>query len=143
MGIKQMLTSLFSGGLAEIRQLVDEVTTSKEEKLRLQNEIDKIFYGLQSQLFEADLKRFQESHETFRKDGQMQKVYALTFLIAYVGLSVVMLLIITRMTNLQDYAISLISTIWGGMSVKVNTITDFFFGSSSGSQHKDDRILKK
>jgi hypothetical protein len=139
MALKNMIAALFSGGLAQISKIIDDVTTSKEEKLLLQNEIDKVLLSLQSQLEQANLLRFQTSHETFRADSQMQKIYALTFLVSYIGLSAVMLLIVTQYTDLEDYAISLISTIWGGMSVKVNTITDFFFGSSSGSQFKDQR----
>ena len=38
--------------------------------------------------------------------------------------------------ELSDYEIGFISTVFGAMSAKVNTIVDFFFG---GSANKNDK----
>ena len=38
--------------------------------------------------------------------------------------------------ELSDYEIGFISTTFGAMSAKVNTIIDFFFGGSSQKQDK-------
>ena len=38
--------------------------------------------------------------------------------------------------NLGEFEISFISTIFGAMSAKVNTIVDFFFGGSSDNKKK-------
>tara|TARA_R110002020_G_scaffold56411_1_gene156141 strand:- start:407 stop:547 length:141 start_codon:yes stop_codon:yes gene_type:complete len=41
---------------------------------------------------------------------------------------------ITNTLELSDYEIGFISTVFGAMSSKVNTIIDFFFGGSSKSK---------
>ena len=42
--------------------------------------------------------------------------------------------------NLGEFEISFISTIFGAMSAKVNTVVDFFFG---GSSKKNEQVNKK
>ena len=66
-------------------------------------------------------------------DNLMQKVYAFTFLFAYLGLTVWLIFSIINgnIDNINQFETGLIGSIWGGMTAKVNTITDFFFGSSN------------
>ena len=45
--------------------------------------------------------------------------------------------------QLEEWVIAFISSVWGGMSTKVGTITDFFFGSSQGSSEKNELFKKK
>jgi hypothetical protein len=51
---------------------------------------------------------------------------------AYFGLSFMMFKVfVVKEINLGEFEISFISTIFGAMSAKVNTVVDFFFGGSS------------
>ena len=47
---------------------------------------------------------------------------------------------VTKSIDLGEFEISFISTIFGAMSAKVNTIIDFFFG---GSSKKNEQIKEK
>tara|TARA_R110000823_G_scaffold311408_1_gene436900 strand:- start:195 stop:518 length:324 start_codon:yes stop_codon:yes gene_type:complete len=68
----------------------------------------------------------------------IQKVLATLFTVAYFGISFVMFNhFILGDINLGEFEISFISTIFGAMSAKVNTIVDFFFGGSSNKNSKD------
>lgn len=116
--------------------LIDEIFTNKEEAAQA-----KIQY-VQQALADRDSAR-----NLYAKDSSVQKIYALVFLIAYILLTGVMIWIVVMISKnnviLQDWAIAFISSVWGGMSTKVGTITDFFFGSSQGSLDKNDLFKKK
>lgn len=57
-------------------------------------------------------------------------VYAIVFLIAYIALTFYMIQIITQRAEMSDFAQTIISMLWGGLTAKINTIVDFLFGSS-------------
>ena len=68
----------------------------------------------------------------FADDSIIQKVLAIIFTAAYFFLSYTMFKYFVMNTlELSDYEIGFISTVFGAMSSKVNTIIDFFFGGSS------------
>lgn len=139
-GIKQVVSGLLSGGLKEVGNIVDSVVTTKEEKQQLHNKLKQLEMKQELDLKQMDLDRFGQAQATYRKDSDMQKIYALVFLVAYVGLTVYLIWVLITKTGIPDYALTLISSFWGAMSSKVNTITDFFFGSSASSQSKDESL---
>ena len=68
----------------------------------------------------------------YKDDAIIQKILATLFTIAYFGLSFMMFrFFVLGEMNLGEFEISFISTIFGAMSAKVNTVVDFFFGGSS------------
>ena len=72
------------------------------------------------------------ARDLYKDDALIQKVLATLFTVAYFGISFVMFQhFVTGNLNLGEFEISFISTIFGAMSAKVNTIIDFFFGGSS------------
>ena len=79
---------------------------------------------------EADEKA--NARSMYSTDNSMQKAYALTFLIAYLGLTAWLIYAIINgsIEDVNQFETGLIGSIWGAMSAKVNTITDFFFGAS-------------
>lgn len=141
-GIKQVVSGLLNGGLKEIGNIVDNVVTTKEEKQQLHNALKQLEMKQEIDLRRMDLDKFGQAHATYRKDNQMQKIYSLVFLVAYICLSIILVFVFIKYTEMPNHAIALISSILGAMSAKVNTITDFYFGSSSGSQDKDESISK-
>ena len=68
----------------------------------------------------------------FMDDSIIQKVLAIIFTCAYFFLSYTMFkFFVLNTIELSDYEIGFVSSIFGAMSSKVNTIIDFFFGGSS------------
>jgi hypothetical protein len=76
----------------------------------------------------------------YKDDAFIQKVLATLFTAAYFGLSFMMFKVfVVKEINLGEFEISFISTIFGAMSAKVNTVVDFFFG---GSSKKNEQQIK-
>ncbi len=119
-----------------VASAADDLFTSKEEKAQLKLELEKAIFQDRS-----DARRMYENNSS------LQKVYAIVFLVSYVFLTAGMLVFVIRIakggTDIPDWAIGFISSIWGGMSTKVGTITDFLFGSSKSSQDKNEIIKIK
>ena len=67
----------------------------------------------------------------------IQKILATLFTVAYFGITYVMFnYFVNKTIDLGEFEISFISTIFGAMSAKVNTIIDFFFGGSSNKNEQ-------
>jgi len=100
---------------------------------------------LQFEAESAYLADRQGARELYAKNDNIQKVYAMTFLLGYMALTVAILWFIVSwigkdQISIPDWAVALISSIYGAMSTKIGTITDFFFGSSQSSHNKDDQV---
>jgi len=71
-----------------------------------------------------------------RKDGdlKLQRVFAITFLIGYIIMTLVMLygayVVTVQGIKLENYLVALVTSIFTAMSTKVATVTDFLFGGS-------------
>ena len=146
------LTDLFSGGVqSTVKAVADSVaqfvdTPEKKQQFELAKaqaaiEVQK----LQIQAEQAYLGDRQSARAMYDKSNWIQQVYAMVFLIGYLAITVAMIWFIISWIGQQkiaipDWAVALISTIYGGMSAKVSTITDFFFGSSQGSRDKDTQV---
>ncbi len=122
----KMLKGLFGKGEGEgmiksIADTVDRFVDTKEDKREFFKELYKM---------EADEKA--NARSMYSTDNSMQKAYALTFLIAYLGLTAWLIYAIINgsIEDVNQFETGLIGSIWGAMSAKVNTITDFFFGAS-------------
>ena len=76
----------------------------------------------------------------YKDDAIIQKILATLFTVAYFGLSFMMFKVfVMKDINLGEFEISFISTIFGAMSAKVNTVVDFFFGGSSSKNEKQNK----
>ncbi|SEH05498.1 hypothetical protein [Candidatus Venteria ishoeyi] len=113
--------------------LKGESQKSEEAKELLQE------FELKKLEFEQELKKLylddkKDARSLYKVDGSLQKVFAITFLSLYIVLSFVVLiglyLISIQGLKLDNYVVSFVSTLHGGMSMKVGTIVDFLFGSS-------------
>jgi len=133
MGPLTWLTKIIAGSekgiIADVFEGIDSLTTTTKEKEELKLQTVKMY--INDRL---------SARQMFMDDSGLQKLFAITFLVFYLALTGIMVWIVFKMAynnlDLETWAITLISTIWGGMSAKVNTITDFLFGSSKGSQEK-------
>ena len=121
-------TRLIGGGTAEVlkegTKLIDEIFTSKEEKLEAKKE-----------LFRMAISDKDSARKMYSIDSTLQKLFAMFFLLAWVLLTVLILnYFIFEKVDLLDWQIAFVSTIYGGISTKLGTIVDFLFGGSSGSE---------
>ena len=136
-----ILNKVKSAGIKEVLEsgtkLIDEVFTNKDERL-----------AHKQAYVTSILKDTQGARNLYGNgDNLIQKIFALVFLIAYLLLTGFMIWLVYNLVkqsvDFPNWAIAFISSIWGGMSAKVQTITDFFFGSSKGSADKTDIIKMK
>lgn len=106
--------------LKEGAKLIDEIFTTQEEKLQGKME-----------LFKMAITDRDSARTMYSKDSWLQKIFALFFLLAWCGLTVLMLeYFILGNIHLEDWQIAFVSSINGGISTKLSTIIDFLFGGA-------------
>jgi hypothetical protein len=139
------LTNLFAGKAKDLAKTafegLDSLFTSKEEKaaaeLKAEQELNRHLEALIEQgnhQLELILQDKQSAREMYKFNSSLQKIYALCFLGMYTILATVILWNILAYAKTGEFKISefgsmFISTLFGGMSAKLSTITDFLFGS--------------
>jgi len=110
--------------LKEGTKLIDEIFTTKEEKLEAKKE-----------LFRLAISDKDSARKMYSLDSTLQKVFSIFFLLSWVSLTVLILnYFIFKKVDLLDWQIAFVSTIYGGISTKLGTIVDFLFGGSSASE---------
>ncbi len=106
--------------LKEGTKLIDEIFTTQEEKLQGKME-----------LFKMAVTDRDSARKMYQKDSWLQKSFAIFFLIAWCGLTLVILnYFIFKNIQLDDWQIAFVSSINGGISTKLSTIIDFLFGGA-------------
>ena len=124
----------YLGAIKNVGELLKGESEKNEEAKELLQEFE-----LKKLEFEQELKKLylddkKDARSLYKVDSSLQKVFAITFLSLYIILSFVVLiglyLISIKGLKLDNYVVSFVSTLHGGMSMKVGTIVDFLFGSS-------------
>ncbi len=127
-----MIKGIIKNLIGNASNILDEVITTKEEKLEAKRKLESLLKKHEKQMFELEVEDRKSARTLYSTDSQIQKILATIFTIAYFGLSFVMFrYFVIGDFSLGEFEISFISTIFGAMSAKVNTIVDFFFGGSS------------
>lgn len=130
-----MIKNIIKSLVGQASTIIDEVVTTDEERLKLKNEFEKVIQDHEKDMFALEVQDRSSARIMFTDDSIIQKILALIFTCAYFFLSYVMFKYFVMNTlELSDYEIGFISTVFGAMSSKVNTIIDFFFGGSSKSK---------
>ena len=131
--IKNILKSL----VGQASTIIDEVVTTDEERKQLKNQFKKVVQDHEKKMFELEVEDRKSARVMFMDDSLIQKVLAIIFTCAYFFLSYTMFkYFVLHDVELSEYEIGFISTVFGAMSAKVNTIIDFFFGGSSKDSNK-------
>ena len=135
--IGNILGGLFGKVVENAEGILDEIITTDEEREKVKLELQKILLEAEREAFAKEVEDRKSARELYKDDAIIQKVLATLFTVAYFGISFVMFqYFVTGSLDLGEFEISFISTIFGAMSAKVNTIIDFFFGGSSQKQNK-------
>lgn len=131
--IKNILKSL----VGQASTIIDDVVTTDEERLKLKNEFEKVIQDHEKDMFALEVQDRDSARTMFMDDSFIQKILAIIFTCAYFFLSYTMFkFFVLNTLELSDYEIGFVSSVFGAMSSKVNTIIDFFFGGSSKSKSK-------
>ena len=126
-----MIKSIIKNLVGQASTIIDEVVTTDEERIQLKQQFEKVVKNHEKEMFALEVKDRESAREIYKDDAIIQKVLAIIFTIAYFFLSYTMFkYFVLNTLELSDYEIGFISTVFGAMSSKVNTIIDFFFGGS-------------
>ncbi len=132
--INNLIGGLFGKVVENAEGILDKVITTDKERDQAKFELRKIMLDAEREAFAKEVEDRKSARDMYKDDAIIQKVLATLFTIAYFGITFVMFnYFVTKSIDLGEFEISFISTIFGAMSAKVNTITiiDFFFGGSS------------
>lgn len=130
--INNILGGLFGKVVENASSILDEVITTDEERDKAKLELEKVLLSAEREAFNKEVEDRKDARSLYKDDAIIQKLLAILFTAAYFGLSYVLFqYFILNELELSDYEIGFISTVFGAMSAKVNTIVDFFFGGSS------------
>lgn len=123
---------LFGKVIESAEGILDEVITTKEERETIKLELKKILLEAEREAFAREVEDRKDARSLYKDDALIQKILASLFTMGYFILSYIMFqYFVLHDVVLSEYEIGFISTIFGAMSAKVNTIVDFFFGGSS------------
>jgi len=127
-----MIKNIIKSLVGQASTIIDEVVTTDEERIQLKQQFEKVVKNHEKDMFALEVKDRESARAIYKDDSLIQKILATIFTIAYFFLSYTMFkYFVLNTLELSDYEIGFISTVFGAMSSKVNTIIDFFFGGSS------------
>lgn len=127
-----MIKNIIQSLVGQASSIIDEVVTTDEEREQLKQQFKKVVQDHEKDMFALEVQDRKSARTMFSDDSLIQKLLAIIFTCAYFFLSYTMFKYFVMNTlELSDYEIGFISTVFGAMSSKVNTIIDFFFGGSS------------
>ena len=131
-----MINNLLGGILGKVvdnaEGILDKVITTDKEREEAKLQLRKVLLDAEKEAFANEVEDRKSARDMYKDDAFIQKILATLFTVAYFGITFVMFsYFVTKSLDLGEFEISFISTIFGAMSSKVNTIIDFFFGGSS------------
>ena len=130
--IGNFIGGLFGKVVDNAEGILDKVITTDKERDEAKLAIKRVLLEAEQQAFAKEVEDRKSARDMYKDDAIIQKILATLFTIAYFGLSFMMFrFFVLGEMNLGEFEISFISTIFGAMSAKVNTVVDFFFGGSS------------
>jgi len=130
--INNLIGGLFGKVVENAEGILDKCITTDKERDAAKLAIKKLMLEAEKEAFAKEVEDRKSARDLYKDDAIIQKVLATLFTVAYFGITFVMFnYFVTKSLELGEFEISFISTIFGAMSAKVNTIVDFFFGGSS------------
>jgi len=138
--IGNLVGSLFSKVVDNAEGILDKVITTDKERDEAKLALKQLLLEAEREAFAKEVEDRKSARDMYKDDALIQKILATLFTIAYFGLSFMMFrYFVTGDLELGEFEISFISTIFGAMSAKVNTVVDFFFGGSSKKNEQQNK----
>ena len=139
--INNLIGGLFSKVVENAEGILDKCITTDKERDAAKLAIKKLMLEAEKEAFAKEVEDRKSARDMYKDDAIIQKILATLFTVAYFGITFVMFkYFVTKSIDLGEFEISFISTIFGAMSAKVNTIIDCFFG---GSSEKNEQLKEK
>ena len=130
--IKNLVGGLFGKVVENAEGILDKVITTDKERDEAKLALKRLLLEAEAEAFAKEVEDRKSARDLYKDDAIIQKILATLFTVAYFALSFVMFrFFMMGDIDLGEFEISFISTIFGAMSAKVNTVVDFFFGGSS------------
>jgi len=137
--IGNLIGNLFNKVVDNAEGILDKVVTTDKERAEAKLALRKLLLDAEKEAFAKEVEDRKSARDMYKDDAIIQKILATLFTVAYFGLSFMMFKVfVMKDINLGEFEISFISTIFGAMSAKVNTVVDFFFGGSSSKNEKQN-----
>ena len=138
--IGNLVGSLFSKVVDNAEGILDKVITTDKERDEAKLALKQLLLEAEREAFAKEVEDRKSARDMYKDDALIQKILATLFTVAYFGLSFMMFrYFVTGDLELGEFEISFISTIFGAMSAKVNTVVDFFFGGSSKKNQEQNK----
>ena len=142
--IKNLVGGLFGKIVDNAEGILDKVITTDKERDEAKLAIKRILLEAEKEAFAQEVEDRKSARDMYKDDALIQKILAVVFTAAYFGLSFMMFrYFVLGDIQMGEVEISFISTIFGAMSAKVNTVVDFFFGGSSKKNEQQQQINNK
>lgn len=107
-----------------LSNIIKNVDQNKQDQIKLAHAQDLESFALEVQDRES-------ARNLFINDSVVQKILAVVFTVAYFVITKILIdHFFGDEAPLKDYELGFLSSLFGAMSAKVNTIIDFFFGGS-------------
>ena len=138
--IGNIIGGLFSKVVDNAEGILDKVITTDKERDEAKLALKRLLLEAEAEAFKQEVEDRKSARDMYKDDAIIQKILATLFTIAYFGLSFMMFrYFVMGDLELGEFEISFISTIFGAMSAKVNTVVDFFFGGSSKKNQEQNK----
>ena len=138
--IKNLVGGLFGKIVDNAEGILDKVITTDKERDEAKLALRRLLLDAETEAFKQEVEDRKSARNMYKDDAFIQKILATLFTAAYFGLSFMMFRVfVLGDINLGEFEISFISTIFGAMSAKVNTVVDFFFGGSSKKNQEQNK----
>lgn len=139
-----MINNILGGILGKVVEnaegILDKVITTDKERDEAKLALKKLLLDAEREAFAKEVEDRKDARDMYKDDAIIQKILATLFTVAYFGLTYTMFkYFVLNELELSDYEIGFISTVFGAMSAKVNTIVDFFFGGSSKKNEQTNK----
>ena len=139
--IGKIANGLFGKIVDNAEGILDKVITTDKERDEAKLALRRVLLEAEAEAFAKEVEDRKSARDMYKDDAFIQKILATLFTAAYFGLSFMMFrYFVMGDIEMGEFEISFISTIFGAMSAKVNTVVDFFFG---GSSKKNEQQTKK
>ena len=130
--IGKFIGGLFGKVVDNAEGILDKVITTDKERDEAKLALKRLLLEAEQEAFAKEVEDRKSARDMYKDDAIIQKILATLFTVAYFGLSFMMFrFFVVGDIDMGEFEISFVSTIFGAMSAKVNTVVDFFFGGSS------------
>ena len=138
--IGNIIGGLFGKVVDNAEGILDKVITTDKERDEAKLALRRLLLDAETEAFKQEVEDRKSARDMYKDDAIIQKILATLFTVAYFGLSFMMFrYFVMGDLELGEFEISFISTIFGAMSAKVNTVVDFFFGGSSKKNEQQNK----